>query len=68
MHLWTKLIEDPEMKVAKEILRNSEEKVWNPMGNISILPPYEHIFTILVKKKSYNEIENLREEKNTLAQ
>jgi hypothetical protein len=68
MHLWTTLTEDLTMKAVEERLRNAQDKAQKATWNISMLPPSEHIKTVLVRKKSYNEIEQLREEKKTLGQ
>jgi hypothetical protein len=67
-HIWTNLMDDLEMKVLEDKLINAQEKKQKALENISMLPPTECMTTILAQRKSYNEIEKIRDQHKILQQ
>jgi hypothetical protein len=57
--IWKDLVEDPEMKVVEEKLRDAQEKAQKDSESINTLPPAESMTTILAQRKSYMEVENM---------
>jgi hypothetical protein len=45
--VWTKLIEDPEMKAIEAKLREAQEHAHQATERVATLPPMEHMTTIL---------------------
>jgi hypothetical protein len=66
--IWKNMMEDPEMKVVEARLRDAQEKAQKASENISTLPPVERMMTILAQRKSYNEIEKIRDQQKILQQ
>jgi hypothetical protein len=62
------MMEDRQMKVVEYILRDAWEKTHKASKNISTLPPTELMDTILARRQSYIEINQISEKKNILQQ
>jgi hypothetical protein len=66
--IWTDLVEDPEMKVVEEKLREAQEKAQKASESINTLPPVERMMTILAQRQSYVEVENMWDQQKILQQ